>query len=240
MTSPQEVAEREITLFQANLGWWNIMIWPDIWTRSIIFRQAWLNCIQLPCYICGWTSQPFRFFFSCSSLEVSKASRASTQSRDEWRCQACNRTDHEGPVWLKLRIQRLGKTTKGDKCGHCICINMILGGGFEYFLFSPPKMGKMNPVWLIFSNGLVQPPTRISSPSACIRKRLDVWGQDFASQVEAAAARSGFQTSLHSLNLWWQRYCWWWFRNPAKPGDVENIPHYLHGFYTSQDFFHQQ
>ena len=25
---------REIPLFQGNLGWWNIIIWPDIWTRD--------------------------------------------------------------------------------------------------------------------------------------------------------------------------------------------------------------
>ncbi len=35
-----------------------------------------------------------------------------------------------------------------------------LGGGFKHFLFSPRKLGKMNPFWrAYFSNGLVQPPT---------------------------------------------------------------------------------
>ena len=37
----------------------------------------------------------------------------------------------------------------------------VLGGGFKYFLFSPRKLGKMNPFWRsYFSNGLVQPATR--------------------------------------------------------------------------------
>ena len=29
---------REILLFQGNLGWWNIIIWPDQWRLSIIWR----------------------------------------------------------------------------------------------------------------------------------------------------------------------------------------------------------
>ena len=29
-----------------------------------------------------------------------------------------------------------------------------LGGGFKYFLFSPRKLGKMNPFWLIFFKGV--------------------------------------------------------------------------------------
>ena len=36
-----------------------------------------------------------------------------------------------------------------------------LVGGFNYFLFSPRKLGKMKPFWgAFFSKGLVQPPTR--------------------------------------------------------------------------------
>ena len=41
-------------------------------------------------------------------------------------------------------------------------IKLVLPGGFEYFLFSPRNLGKMNPFWrAYFSKGLVQPPTRV-------------------------------------------------------------------------------
>jgi len=37
-----------------------------------------------------------------------------------------------------------------------------LGGGFKYFFYFHPYLGKMNPFFTnIFSNGLVQPPARI-------------------------------------------------------------------------------
>jgi len=42
-------------------------------------------------------------------------------------------------------------------------IYSILGGGFNHFLCSPLKLGKMNPIWrAYFSDGLVQPPTSYS------------------------------------------------------------------------------
>ena len=53
-----------------------------------------------------------------------------------------------------------------QKCWHCIIVGYnYLGGGFTYFLFSPRNLGKMNPFWrAYFSNGLVQPPTRLCNP----------------------------------------------------------------------------
>ena len=42
-----------------------------------------------------------------------------------------------------------------------IYIHLQGGGNSNIFLFSPRKLGKMNPVWRsYFSHGLVQPPTR--------------------------------------------------------------------------------
>ena len=33
---------REIPLFQENLGWWNIIIWPDVWRKLFCFH-VWLS-----------------------------------------------------------------------------------------------------------------------------------------------------------------------------------------------------
>ena len=60
-------------------------------------------------------------------------------------------------------------------------LDLNLGGGFQYFLFSPRKLGKMNPVWrAYFSKGLVQPPTKLIffsfHPSASLSL---FWGKIF-------------------------------------------------------------
>ena len=56
------------------------------------------------------------------------------------------------PVVDKVRPPKKGQQTKTTKTGWW---------QLKYFLFSPQKLGKMNPFWrAYFSNGLVQPPTR--------------------------------------------------------------------------------
>ena len=40
---------REIPLFQGNLGWWNIIIWPDMWTfQGFTYMPSWQVNKQRP------------------------------------------------------------------------------------------------------------------------------------------------------------------------------------------------
>ena len=68
--------------------------------------------------------------------------------------------------WLFLRLMaQLGKSTTGEfeqtTPASSKSIELCLGGGFKYFLFPSPIWGN-DPIWRsYFSDGLVQPPTRI-------------------------------------------------------------------------------
>ena len=79
---------RETPLFQGNLGWWNIMIWPDIY--RVDFPQQPLGGHGSPRWGCvsrcheWWPDQPavpvFRFLLS-DSVEAGKSERSSNLSR---------------------------------------------------------------------------------------------------------------------------------------------------------------
>ena len=85
------------------------------------------------------------------------APRSTKQLQKSWLC--CR---WHGCVDTSEKATRIRVKFKPPLTKNILRNPLRLGGGFKHLLFSPRRLGKMNPFWrAYFSKGLVQPPTRL-------------------------------------------------------------------------------
>ena len=130
----------------------------------------------------------------------------------------------------------------------------ILGGGFKDFWFSPRKLGKMNPFWLIFFQmGSVQPPISIvfslreSFKSSSFSNKFWMWNPWplWRHRDWGLPGTQGFPLKPLIVERRFQTYCWWkksctsWYGKYPIIYRVSYIPGGA-GFLPSTVFPHRQ
>ena len=91
-------------------------------------------------------------------------------------CSLQNQKTHPKSVSkVAMRITRSESKQQYIQKWHLRCVNLFLRWWFQTFFIFTPIWGRF-PIWLIFSDGLVQPPTR---------QLLNVWWISFLQRVSA-------------------------------------------------------